>query len=404
MNSDDLDPRLVRPRPPVGGTGAAQSALLVLLGMLLAAGAIWAVNAYRARQADPPIDPTAKPRETTPAGPLDAEEAEAVGLFKRVKGSVVNVDLVQQVRRAAWDDRPTEQQAGTGSGFIWDDAGRIVTNFHVIEAATRRGDLTVRLVLADRTAYEAVLVGADPENDLAVLQFAPHTRPPKDKIRKITVGTSSDLEVGQKAYAIGNPYGLSLTMTKGIISALNRSIKSAGGGEIQDVIQTDAPINPGNSGGPLLDKAGRLIGVNTAIASAVPNGGNVGIGFAIPVDTVNQIVTQIIQSGRVLRPDLGIKVLDQQKLRRARFDTGVMIESVTPNGPAAKAGLRGLRAEPRTGRIEWGDLIVGINDQPVETIEDYLRVVRALKPGETAKLKVTRRDGEQVVTVTVGGS
>ncbi|MBA4067722.1 MAG: 2-alkenal reductase [Isosphaera sp.] len=398
----DFEPR--RPRPAPETSGATRSLLLVVLGMLLAGGALWGLDAYRARQAEPLNDPDARPREAAPAVPLDRDEAEAVDLFKKVKGSVVNVDLVQQVRRAAWDDRPAEQPAGTGSGFVWDDAGRIVTNYHVIEAATRRPDLTVRVVLADRTAYEAVLVGADPGNDLAVLQFAPHNRPPKDKVRKIAVGTSADLEVGQKAYAIGNPYGLSLTMTKGIISALNRSIKSAGGGEIHEVIQTDAPINPGNSGGPLLDKAGRLIGVNTAIASAVPNGGNVGIGFAIPVDTVNQVVTQIIQSGRVLRPDLGVKLFDQQRLRRARYDHGVMVESVVPNGPAAKAGLRGVRVDPRAGKFEPGDLIVGVNDQVVDTVEDFQRAVRGLKPGETAKVKVVRKDGEQEVTLTVGGA
>jgi S1-C subfamily serine protease len=402
--SYDADDRPARPPRAPEGSGPARSLLLVALGMLLAAGAIWALDAYRARRADPLTDPDARPREVTAAAPLDGEEAEAVNLFKKVKGSVVNVDLVQQVRRAAWDDRPAEQPAGTGSGFVWDDAGRIVTNYHVIDAATRRPDLTIRVVLADRSAHEAVLVGADPDNDLAVLQFAPHNRPPKDKVRKIAVGTSADLEVGQKAYAIGNPFGLSLTMTKGVISALNRSIRSAGGGDIHDVIQTDAAINPGNSGGPLLDKAGRLIGVNTAIASAVPNGGNVGIGFAIPVDTVNQVVTQIIQSGRVLRPDLGVKLLDQQKLRRARYDHGVMVEAAVPNGPAAKAGVRGMRADGRTGRFEPGDLIVGINDQVVDTVEDYQRVVRGLKPGDSAKLKVVRKDGEQELAVTVGGA
>jgi S1-C subfamily serine protease len=236
------------------------------------------------------------------------------------------------------------------------------------------------------------------------LQFAPHSRPPKDKIRKIDLGTSHDLEVGQKVYAIGNPLGLSLTMTKGIISALERPIKSPAGTTITGGIQTDAAINPGNSGGPLLDKAGRLIGVNTAIATTTENGGNIGIGFAIPADLVNQVVTQLVRDGRVLRPDLGIKLYDQQKLRRARYDQGVMIDKTTPGGPADKAGLLGLRLNPRTRQVVPGDLILAINGEPVNSHEDYERAVRKLKPGDAAKLKIVRGDAEQEVTVTVGGA
>lgn len=382
------------------------SVLLVWAGVALGAVGFWAAHHFwfrLGRNAPPLIDPSASLREPSPTQPLDAEEGEAVSLFKKVRPSVVNVDIVRR-SRVGWDDRLMEQQTSTGSGFIWDDAGRIVTNYHVIAPLRHRPDLTARVVLADRTAYDAVLVGAAPDYDLAVLQFAPHNRPPREKLQKIDLGTSADLEVGQKAFAIGNPFGLSLTMTKGIISALDRAIESPVGTPIPGVIQVDAAINPGNSGGPLLDKAGRLIGVNTAITSPTPNGGNVGIGFAIPADIVNQVVTQIVQSGRVLRPDLGIKLYDQRKLRQARYDTGVMIEQTVPNGPAAKAGLLGIRPNPRTGRAEPGDLIIAINGQRVDSVQDYEREVRKLKPGESATLKIIRNDVEQDVTLTVGGT
>jgi S1-C subfamily serine protease len=343
-------------------------------------------------------NPDAKPRSASPKEPLDAEEREAVDLFKKVKPSVVNVDLVQ-TRRTAWDEQ-AELQTGTGSGFIWDDEGRIVTNYHVVAELGARPNMTVRIVMADRSAHDAAIVGLAPEYDLAVLQLA--DRP--EGLKKIELGTSHDLEVGQKVYAIGNPFGLSLTMTKGIISALGRSMESPGKTSIAGIIQTDAAINPGNSGGPLLDKAGRLIGVNTAIASAVPNGGNVGIGFAIPSDTVNEVVTQIIQSGRVLKPDLGIQLLDQRRMRRARYDRGVMIERTTPNGPAAKAGLLGIRRSANSQTLEPGDIIVGIDGEAIDSVEDYGRVLRNLKPGKKATVKILRKDSEEDVTVMVGGA
>jgi S1-C subfamily serine protease len=380
--------------------------VLVALGIALGAMAFWLGAEYlsRARKGGPLHDPSANPREATPAEPLDAVEREAVELFKKVKDSVVNVDIVQ-IRRAMWDDRLFEQQTGAGSGFIWDDQGRIVTNYHVIADVKRRPNTTIRIVMADRKAYEAVLVGGAPEYDLAVLKFAPHTQPPEGAIKPIELGTSHDLQVGQKVFAIGNPFGLSLTMTSGIISALNRTIDSpAPHKQIPDVIQHSAPINPGNSGGPLLDKSGRLIGVNSAITTPNSNGGNVGIGFAIPADTVNQIVTQIIRSGRPYRPDLGIKLYDQVKLRRARYDHGVMIEQVIPNGPAAMAGLRGIRINPRSRDAQPGDLIVAIRGETVDTVEDYERIVRKLKPGEQVEVKFIRDDAEQDVTVTVGGA
>jgi S1-C subfamily serine protease len=390
--------------PPTSGhRNWLTAALLVWLGVTLGLVAFWAGGRlWHARQDAQLLNPDVKPREASPKAPLDSDETEAVEVFKKVKPSVVNVDIVR-VARNGWDDAPTEQQTATGSGFIWDDDGRIVTNYHVVAPLGQRSGLLPRVVTADRTAYDAVVVGTAPAYDLAVLQFAPHNRPPKEAIHKIDLGTSADLEVGQKAFAIGNPYGLSLTMTKGIISALDRTMESPAGTPIPGIIQTDAAINPGNSGGPLLDKSGRLIGVNTAISTPTPNGGNVGIGFAIPSDTVNTVVTQIIQSGRALRPDLGIKLYDQRKLRQARFDAGVMIDQTAPNGPADTAGLRGIRRNPRTGRAEPGDLIVAINGEKVDSVEDYERAVHKLKPGETATLKIIRKEVEMVVPVTVGG-
>jgi S1-C subfamily serine protease len=400
--SDDLSSRR---SPPVRGLSPTISITLLLFGVIFGGVAFWTAEHFATRVGKDMAltNPDAKPRETSPRGPLDGAEIEAVDLFKKVKPSVVNVDLVQ-VKRLPWDERSSEQQTSAGSGFIWDDEGRIITNYHVIADMHIRPNMTIRVVLADRSAYDAVIVGEAPDYDLAVLQFAPHNHPDADKIKKIELGTSHDLEVGQKVYAIGNPFGLSLTMTKGIISALDRAMESPGKTSITGVIQTDAAINPGNSGGPLLDKTGRLIGVNTAIASAVPHGGNVGIGFAIPADMVNEVVTQLIQSGRILRPDLGIKLFDERKLRQARYDHGVMIEQTTPNGPASKAGLLGIRRNSRSQGLEPGDLILAINGQTIDSVEDYNRVLRKLQPGAQVPLKIMRKEVEQVVPVTVGGA
>lgn len=389
-------------RPPHGPLGPGISIGLLLLGIALGLGVFWLGGIFRGHNKEQPLtDPNVQPRAAADSGPLDGEEQEAVDLFKKVKPSVVNVDLVQ-VRKTGWDDRPSETKTSGGSGFMWDDDGRIVTNYHVVADLNNRPNMTVRIVLADRSAYDAVVVGAAPDFDLAVLQFAPNNRPSADKIKKIELGTSSKLEVGQKVFAIGNPYGLSLTMTKGIISELDRVIESPANTPIPGIIQVDAAINPGNSGGPLLNRKGQLIGVNTAIASAT--GGNVGIGFAIPSDTVNQVVTQVIRSGRVLRADLGIKLLDQRTLRRARFDRGVMVQTTTPNGPAAKAGVHGVRRNPRTGQIEPGDLIVAINGEPIDNVEDYELAVRKLKPGDPVTLKIVHDEAEEEISFAAGGT
>lgn len=392
--SFDPDPYPVARRPRrAEPTGYGTLILALLLGAGLALGGLYL---FRPRAGvGPALDPTVVEREATPKSAPDGDEQEAIRLFKGVKGSVVNVDTVVLVRRRL-DMRVEAQQTGTGSGFFWDDDGRIVTNYHVVKDAIQNR-YKVRVVLADRSAYEARVVGVSPDHDLAVVQATI----PKDKVHKIAVGRSNDLEVGQKVYAIGNPFGLSLTMTKGIISALDRQIDSPNDHTITGAIQTDAPINPGNSGGPLLDKDGRLIGVNTSIAS--PSGGNVGIGFAIPVDTVNEVVTELIRQGRVRRPDLGVTLVDQRLVRRAGFATGVMIRSVTPGGPAEAAGLRGVNSDAQSGEVEPGDLIVAINGQEVGGTQDYQRLLGDLKIGEKAKLTVERGEKRLDVQVTVGG-
>lgn len=342
----------------------------------------------------PALDPSAVERPTLPKSPLDSREQEAVQVFQEARDSVVNVDTVVRVRRL--DMQVQEQQTGTGSGFVWDDEGRVVTNFHVVREALSNG-YNVRVVLADKSAWDGRVIGASPDHDLAVVQIAA----PKSKLKPIGVGTSADLQVGQTVFAIGNPFAYSLTMTKGIVSALDRQIESPGGRLITGAIQHQAPINPGNSGGPLLDKDGRLIGVNTSIAS--PSGGNVGIGFAIPIDTVNPVVTELIRRGKILQPDAGLQLVNQQRLRRAGFSYGVMVQRVEPNGPADRAGLHGLHTDPQTGDVTPGDLITTVDGTEVNSNADFARIVREHKVGDKVKLTYERSEQTASVEVTLRG-
>ncbi|MGL4421195.1 MAG: S1C family serine protease [Gemmataceae bacterium] len=355
---------------------------------------LWAMNGYQSRPAVV-NDPTAQPRPILPRSAPDNDEREAIDLFKDTRESVVNIDTIYRVRTV--DMRITEKQAGTGSGFLWDDEGRIVTNFHVIQEAIENR-LKLRVVLADRSQHEARLVGIAPDYDLAVLKI----ELPKAASRKIKVGTSRDLEVGQRVYAIGNPFGLSLTLTKGIISALDREITSPSDRTITGGIQIDAPINPGNSGGPLLDKDGRLIGVNTTIKTT--SGGNIGIGFAIPVDTVNTVVPELIRNGKVLKPDMGVRLVEERRVRRAGFANGVMIAEVLPDGPAAKAGLKGLRKDERTGEIIPGDRILAIDGNGVRGNADFARVLATKKIGQEISLTIDREEETIEITLTLRGN
>jgi S1-C subfamily serine protease len=383
------------PRP--GRQPASLLVPLFVLGLalLLFAGGVTAILTLWPKPT-PPNDPTAQPREAVPKSNPDADEREAIDLFKAVKDSVVNVDTV--VVRRTFEMKYEALQAGTGSGFVWDDQGRVVTNFHVIKEALQRR-LALRVVMADRSQWNTEVVGVAPEYDLAVLKI----NAPASQLKKIRVGSSHDLEVGQRVYAIGNPFGLSLTLTKGIISALDREIESPSGQPISGVIQTDAPINPGNSGGPLLDKDGRLIGVNTAIATAQTGGGSVGIGFAVPVDTVNAVVPELIRNGKLLKPDMGVTLFDQVRARRIGVIRGVMIAQVDPNGPAAAAGLRGIVIDRRTGEGTPGDVILRINGEDVKGNAEFERLMGRHKPGDKVTIQFVREDQTAEVEVTLRG-
>ena len=361
----------------------------VLIGIVL-----WSLGVFHLGKQPPPAnDPNARPREVAPRGPIAAEEAERVAVYRNSKPSVVNVDTLVYSQRGF--NGGQEERQGTGSGFFWDDDGRIVTNFHVIRdaLAVSRGQVVVSpgrrimITMASGESTEARLVGIAPDTDLAVLQLK---QLPKEGVKKITVGSSSDLEVGYTVYAIGSPYGQSFTLTHGIISALDRSIQSPTQHIITGVIQVDAPINPGNSGGPLLDREGRLIGVNTAITS--PSGGSVGLGYAIPVDTVNNIVTSLIKTGREAQPYIGaMYYLDEKKLRRANIPKGVLVSGVRPGSPASLAGLR------------TGDLILKVNSQEIVGLADLERILKRVKVGDMLVFGVRRDDEESVITIKVEG-
>jgi S1-C subfamily serine protease len=327
-------------------------------------------------------------RTVTPRGPLLAEEQAHVDVFKRVSPSVVHITTLE-TQRDLFSLNVMQVPRGTGTGFVWDERGHIVTNFHVIQ-----GGNAARVTMADQTTYNAKLVGAFPDRDLAVLKIDA----PAAKLPPITVGTSRELQVGQRVYAIGNPFGLDQSLTLGIVSALNREIESFNNRTIRGVIQTDAAINPGNSGGPLLDSAGRLIGVNTQIAS--PSGASAGIGFAIPVDEVNRIVPRLIRDGRFVRPALGISAGPPALSQALRLPKGVAIVQVGSGSPAARAGLQPFRRD-RNGDIVAGDVLTAINDQPVADLDDMLAALEQRQPGESVTLTLWRNGSTRRQTVTL---
>ena len=282
------------------------------------------------------------------------------------------------VERDFFSTRVTQVPRGTGTGFVWDEAGHIVTNFHVIQEASG-----ARVTLSDQSSHKASLVGVFPDRDLAVLKI----EAPRNKLPPIALGSSKDLQVGQKVYAIGNPFGLDQTLTTGIVSALNREIESVTRRTIRGAIQTDAAINPGNSGGPLLDSAGRVIGVNTAIYS--PSGASAGIGFAIPVDEVNRIVPRLIRDGRMVRPALGVTAGPENMAKALGLPKGVPLVAVAPGGPAQKAGLRPFTRGAQGG-IVAGDVIQAIDDAAVADLDDMLTALERYQPGDRVTLTLWR--------------
>ncbi len=325
--------------------------------------------------------PGAAPREVAPRQELDDDEQATIELFKKCSASVAFIKT-SVVGRSRLSANMLEIPRGTGSGFVWDSDGHIVTNYHVVENST-----TMRVVLADHSVWPADKVGEEKRKDLAVLKI----KAPPDRLFPLPVGTSRDLLVGQSVYAIGNPFGLDQTLTTGVISGLEREIPSRTKILIEGVIQTDAAINPGNSGGPLLDSSGRLIGVNTAIFS--PSGAYAGVGFAIPVDTVNRVVPQLIKYGETVdRPWLGVLLNPPNHqlslvLRRMGIG-GVLVREVVPGSTAEEAGIQPTTIDGDNWSL--GDLIVAIDDRRVNNTDDLLDALTERKVGDTVSISVIR--------------
>jgi S1-C subfamily serine protease len=332
-------------------------------------------------------NPDAKPRTVVDRGPLDDEEQQTINLYKNARPSVVHVTRIS-VQRDFFSMNLEQIPEGTGSGFIWDEEGHIVTNYHVVRGA----DACQVTLPEDQSTYNAGVVGVYPDKDIAVLWI----QAPKSKLQPIPIGRSSNLQVGQKAYAIGNPFGLDQTLTTGIVSALDREINAVTGRPIKGVIQTNAAINPGNSGGPLLDSGGLLIGMTTAIVS--PSGASAGIGFAIPVDEINRYVPEIIKNGKVIRPGLGVQIASDQLARQSGIESGVVIRSTVKDGPAAKAGIRSPWRDADGIHV---DVIVAVDKESVKTTTDLYSLLEKHNIGDTVKLTVERDGKRREVSVTL---
>jgi S1-C subfamily serine protease len=367
------------PQPP---SAAPVSRWRFWFVLTLIVGLLWMLgNRFRSNL----LAPEAEPRTVAPRGDLAADERATIELFRQASPSVVYITTLSQ-RRDIFSLNLFEMPQGAGSGFIWDADGHVITNFHVIQGASG-----ARVTLGDHSNWDAQLVGVAPDQDVAVLRI----NAPKNVLKPITLGTSTDLQVGQKVFAIGNPFGLDQTLTTGIISALGREIDAVTGRTISGVIQTDAAINPGNSGGPLLDSAGRLIGVNTAIYS--PSGSSAGIGFAVPVDTVNRVVPQLIKHGRIIRPGLGVRIADDATARRLGVK-GVLVMQVEKGSAAETAGLRGTQRDAG-GRLILGDVIVSIASTTIASSEDLSNALDKYQVGETVKVNILRNGSRLTVPV-----
>ncbi|MEM1417401.1 MAG: trypsin-like peptidase domain-containing protein [Myxococcota bacterium] len=386
--------------------GKTPKAVLVLFLLMvpfsMALGAILVVALQRAITPEPaaPALPTTQaptapePREArplepavvAPRGDLSDVERTTVDIFRNAAPSVVFITKLA-VRFDPLRRNAMTRPEGTGSGFLWGDEGHVVTNFHVVAGADG-----ARVTLSDQTVWPAELVGVFPDKDIAVLKIDA----PAEKLRPLPVGESGNLEVGQHVFAIGNPFGLDHTLSTGVISGLGREIDAMNGRPIQGVIQTDAAINPGNSGGPLLDSAGRLIGVNTAIYS--PSGASAGVGFAVPVDAVARVVPQLIATGRVERPGLGIQV-DEGQLAQRLGVRGAVVLGVVPGSGAARAGLRPTVRDPRSGRVVIGDVIVQIDGQPIASTTDLYRAIDRRSVGDTVAVTVLRAGNAESLEV-----
>ncbi len=358
--------------------------LAVLL--LLVAGALVFTVIQQRKQTQHVINAEPRPIAQRPDDKLGADEQATIDVFGKFSRSVVHVTNLAVRRDMSLNE--TEIPQGVGSGFVWDSDGHIVTNFHVVQEADRAS-----VTLNDGNTYPATIVGIEPNKDLAVL----HIDAPAAKLLPLPIGQSGNLKVGQKVLAIGNPFGLDQTLTTGVISGLGREIKSVTQRPITGVIQTDASINPGNSGGPLLDSSGRLIGINTAIYS--PSGANAGIGFAVPVDTINSIVPQLITSGKITRPVLGVETLQDHIALQYHID-GVIIRSVIPGGGADKAGLTGVTAAGGGG-MQLGDIIVALDGGEIHRLADLYKALDVHKVGDTVDVLVENQGRRRTVKVTL---
>jgi len=335
------------------------------------------------------VTPTPQPQAMVPAGGI-SEEQSTIDIYARVSPAVVHITSRVVVRDFFWGD---QSQEGTGSGFIIDKEGHIVTNNHVVENAE-----TITVNLSDETSIEAKVIGTDPGTDLAVIKIDV----PPDKLQTVELGSSANLRVGQRAIAIGNPFGLDRTLTTGVISSLGRPLQeSQNSRTIYDVIQTDAAINPGNSGGPLLDSNGKVIGVNSAIYS--PSGGSVGVGFAIPVDTVKRVTASIIEKGYYPHPWLGVSgyslSADLAKYLNLTVERGVLIAQVTSGQSAERAGLRGGSRRVQVGNyviLTGGDILTAMDGNALRGTEDMVKYLETkTKVGQTVSLTILR-DGKEL--------
>ena len=389
-----LTPRTPRPRRAVLAAAAPEANLSVgeLKKLLSDRGVDFRDCLEKADLVQRLKESSGRRAPAVPSQLLDSEQ-RVVSTFQRVSPSVAFITTSQLAVESPLNFKAMEVPAGSGTGFVWDEAGHVVTNYHVIAGRGGGAPPRVKVRLQGYAeAFDAVVKGVEPDKDIAVLKIESGSLP-----APVAVGTSSDLAVGQTVLAIGNPFGLDYTLTTGVVSALGREVDGAGGRPIKGCIQTDAAINPGNSGGPLLDSRGRLIGVNTAIlapGASAGLAGNVGIGFAIPVDTVRRVVNELIRYGAVVRPTLGINVADDQTTRglfaQLRLPLeGVLVMSVAPRSPAAVAGLQPTARDSR-GQLMLGDLVTEVGGAPVRQVEDLLSAIEERRVGEEVPLKVLR--------------
>jgi len=331
---------------------------------------------------------------TSSAFSITEDERNNIAVYEKVADGVVNITSIAVQMDFFFNAFPTQ---GSGSGSIVDTKGHILTNHHVVANAQK-----LEVALADGSRWSAKLIGSDPDNDLAVIKIDA----PREKLKVISMGDSKNLRIGQKVLAIGNPFGFERTLTTGVISSLGRTIRSEVGTLIEDVIQTDAAINPGNSGGPLLNSEGEIVGINSAIIS--PTGGNVGIGFAIPVNTAKRIIPELISKGYVAYPWIGATIQtllpEVAKYLKLKIDRGAMVAEVVRGGPADKAGLKGGNQRVQVGNmiiLVGGDVIVKVDQQDIKANEELIRYIREKKPGNTITFKIYRKNKFQDVRVTL---